>query len=596
MKRLMNIAVLLTIAAALATTLISCSSDNDLTEQPQLPTELPATEPQTVHVTVGASMSDGSNNGNATSRSAVVTESGTRTLTFTVGDRLYVLGVITGTDPQKIVAGYLDMVGTPADGATTASFSGDLSVYVYNSSEGRYDASSHTFATDDPLGECADVFGTLVHKDAVGFTVDADSKWAEYSSRVAFTVDALMTTMLCVQGTYNSGTKSFPLSVDLWGNSSDTYCAPIFNCTISGLKPSTTYNVSHIHSASFENALDAHGSELGTVTSDAEGKASFACYNVCVKAEKYHILNFLSDDYTDDRNVYLGSKALADKVYNITRPALKFQEAAFSVSSTQQVYFSKGNLYAYKGSSDWQWYFQSHQWKYVGNASGNTKITGPMALSGSYLRVDLFGWNGASAANDCYGINNSTTDTDYGTGDGEALKHDWGHNAIGTYAADTWRTPTVSEWSYLINDRTVTNSLSAGARYTMATLGGTYKGLILFPDTYTHPSGTDFTAGTFNAPTNFTATVSMEGWMLMENAGCVFLPAAGSREGTTVGALANVGYYWSATAAPNGSLAQSFCFKYSVNPETSEVTNEVSTYDDDSRKYGSSVRLVRDVE
>lgn len=536
--------------------------------------------PKTVHITVGANM------GEPQTRSAVVTAGGTHTLTFTAGDRLYVWGRITGTDPQKIVAGYLDMVGTPAEGATTASFSGALSVYVYNSSEDRYDASSHTFATDDPLGECADVYGTLLHKDAVGFTVDADSKWAEYSSRVAFTVDALMTTMLCVQGTYNSGTKSFPLSVDLWGYSSDEWCAPIFNCTISGLKPSTTYNVSHIHSASFENALDAHGSELGTVTSDAEGNASFACYNVCVKAEKYHILNFLSEDYMDDRNVYLGSKALMGKVYNITRPALKFQEAAFSVSSTQQVYFSKGNLYAYKGSSDWQWYFQSHQWKYVGNASGNTKITGPMALSGSYLRVDLFGWNGASAANDCYGINNSTTDTDYGNVSGEALMHDWGHNVIGSDAADTWRTLTANEWMYLFSeDRSVTNSLSAGARYTMATLGGTYKGLILFPDTYTHPIGTGFTAGTFNAVSNYTATVSMEGWMLMENAGCVFLPAAGSRYQTTVFITGPVGcYYWS-----NSNIAGNTATNIAITPSSLSQVNS-------TRDSGYAVRLVRDVK
>ena len=535
--------------------------------------------PKTVHITVGANM------GEPQTRSAVVTEAGTRTLSFTTGDRLYVWGRITGTDPQKIVAGYLDMVGTPAEGATTASFSGALSVYVYNSSEDRYDASSHTFVTDDPLGECKVAYGTLVHKDAVGFTVGAD-KWGEYSSRVASTVNDLMTTMLCVQGTYNSGTKSFPLSVDLWGYSSDEWCAPIFNCTISGLKPSTTYNVSHIHSASFENALDAHGNDLGIITSDAEGKASFACYSVCVKAEKYHVLNFLTEDYTDDRNVYLGSKALADKVYNITRQALKFQEAAFSVSNTQQVYFSKGNLYAYKGSSNWEWYFQPHQWMYVGDAAGNKLITGPMTLSGSYLRVDLFGWNGASSPNDCYGINNSATDSDYGNVSGEALMHDWGHNVIGSYAADTWRTLTANEWMYLFSeDRSVTNSLSAGARYTMATLGGTYKGLILFPDTYTHPSGTGFTAGTFNAVSNYTATVSMEGWMLMENAGCVFLPAAGSRYQTTVFMTGPVGcYYWS-----NSNIAGNTATNIAITPSSLSQVNS-------TRYSGYAVRLVRVVE
>jgi len=558
--------MMLCLAFALAT---ACSQEFFLMDE----------APKTVHITVGANM------GEPQTRSAVVTEDGTRTLTFTVGDRLYVWGRITGTDPQKIVAGYLDMVGTPADGATTASFSGDLSVYVYNSSEDRYDASSHPFVTDDPLGECTVAYGTLVHKDAVGFTVGAD-KWGEYSSRVASTVNDLMTTMLCVQGTYNSGTKSFPLSVDLSGYSSDEYCAPIFNCTISGLKPSTTYDVSHIRSTSFENALDEHGNYLGTITSDAEGNATFACYNVCVKAAKYHVLNFLATDYSDDRNVYLGSKALADKVYNITRPALKFQEAAFSVSGTQQVYFSKGNLYAYKGSSDWKWYFQPHQWMYVGDDAGNKLITGPMTISQNYKKVDLFGWNGASSPNDCYGINNSATDSDYGNVSGEALKHDWGHNVIGNYAADTWRTPAVSEWHYLINLRTVTNSLSAGARYTMATLGGTYKGLILFPDTYTHPSGTGFTAGTFNAVSSYTATVSMEGWMLMENAGCVFLPAAGSRYQTSVFMTAPVGgYYWS-----NSTNADNTAINIAITPLG--LSSQVNS----TRYSGYAVRLVRDVE
>lgn len=558
--------MMLCLAFALAT---ACSQEFFLMDE----------APKTVHITVGANM------GEPQTRSAVVTEDGTRTLTFTAGDRLYVCGRITGTAPQKIVAGYLDMVGTPADGATTASFSGDLSVYVYNSSEDRYDASSHPFVTDDPLGECTVAYGTLVHKDAVGFTVGAD-KWGEYSSRVASTVNDLMTTMLCVQGTYNSGTKSFPLSVDLWGYSSDEWCAPIFNCTISGLKPSTTYAVSHIRSTSCENALDEHGNYLGTITSDAEGNATFACYSVCVKAEKYHVLKFLTEDYTDDRNVYLGSKALADKVYNITRPALKFQEAAFSVSNTKQVYFSKGNLYAYKGSSDWVWYFQPQQWGYVGNASGNTQITGPMTLSGNYLRVDLFCWNGASSPNNCYGINVSDTWTDYGNVAGEALKHDWGHNVIGSYAADTWRTLTADEWMYLFSeDRSVTNSLSAGARYTMATLGGTYKGLILFPDSYTHPSGTGFTAGTFNAASNYTTTVTFDFWMKMENAGCVFLPAAGSRYQNTVSMTAPVaGYYWSNSNSAT-STATNICFA----PTYLQQVNS-------SRLSGYAVRLVRDVK
>ena len=92
---------------------------------------------------------------------------------------------------------------------------------------------------------------------------------------------------------------------------------------------------------------------------------------------------------------------------------------------------------------------------------------------------------------------------------------------------ESWSMLSRDEWKYLFATRSVTNTLSDGARYTMATLGGTYKGLIIFPDYYTHPEGADFTPGVFDSNSNYTAKVSLEGWALMEAAGCVFLPAAG---------------------------------------------------------------------
>ena len=92
---------------------------------------------------------------------------------------------------------------------------------------------------------------------------------------------------------------------------------------------------------------------------------------------------------------------------------------------------------------------------------------------------------------------------------------------------ESWSMLSRDEWKYLFATRTVTNTLSDGARYTMATIGDTYKGLIIFPDYYTHPGGTGFTPGVFNSNSNYTAQVSLEGWALMEAAGCVFLPAAG---------------------------------------------------------------------
>ena len=117
---------------------------------------------------------------------------------------------------------------------------------------------------------------------------------------------------------------------------------------------------------------------------------------------------------------------------------------------------------------------------------------------------------------------------------------------------ESWSMLSWEEWKYLFATRSVTNTLSDGARYTMATLGGTYKGLIIFPDYYTHPEGTDFTPGVFDSNSNYTAKVSLEGWAMMEAAGCVFLPAAGyCSRGNTWNGVGEYVCYMSST--PDGS-------------------------------------------
>ena len=109
---------------------------------------------------------------------------------------------------------------------------------------------------------------------------------------------------------------------------------------------------------------------------------------------------------------------------------------------------------------------------------------------------------------------------------------------------ESWFMLSHDEWKYLLITRSVTNTLSDDARFTMATLGDTYKGLIIFPDYYTHPEGTGFIPGVFNSNSNYTAKVSLEGWAMMEAAGCVFLPAAGYCSGgsTWYGVGEEIGY------------------------------------------------------
>ena len=175
----------------------------------------------------------------------------------------------------------------------------------------------------------------------------------------------------------------------------------------------------------------------------------------------------------------------------------------FSISGYgQKVVFSKGNLQCVDGN----WQLAEHQYDYFGDSQSPGQ--------------DMFAYNAY-----CLPDNDNS-----------------------------WFVLSHKEWTYLLKTRIVNNTLSDGAHFTMATLGDTYKGVILFPDDYMHPEGTDFVAGTFDGPSDFTATVSLDGWALMESAGCVFLPAAGYHSVDDYWALVGeAAIYSSTTITPSDS-------------------------------------------
>ena len=246
-------------------------------------------------------------------KSVVSTSGSDRTLNFYTGDRLYVRGLIDGTSPQEIVAGYLDIDGT-YDG-TSVSFRGDLDIFIEDG--GTYVAGTHDFGGSEPLDQCSDILGILVHADADGFTVDASSKVGSYTTTVAYSVEDLMTRCLPVYGYYDSGSGKIALSVgDAPGS-----CTPIFNCSLSGLTSDATYTMVYRNG---DNLASIDGTKtLGTVTADVTGYIAFACYvSGAATAEKYHgFLLTNTADAGDVKIVTLGTKALASKVYNVTRAA-----------------------------------------------------------------------------------------------------------------------------------------------------------------------------------------------------------------------------------------------------------------------------------
>ena len=250
----------------------------------------------------------------------------------------------------------------------------------------------------------------------------------------------------------------------------------------------------------------------------------------------------------------------------------------FSVSATQQVYFSQGNL-QYQASSN-NWRFATNQYDYVGSANSN--------ISQTYNGwIDLFGWgtsgynHGAvcyqpwstsQAETDYYAYGSSTCNLYDQTG-----QADWGYNAIsnGGNLTNQWRTLTTNEWQYVFNTR----STSSGLRYAKAKVNNV-NGVILLPDNWS--SSTYSLSNTNQGGASYSSnTISTSQWSVLENAGAVFLPAAGYRDGSSVFNVGSCGYYWSSSSGSAwAALSVSFF--------------DISLYLDGggSRYHGQTVRLV----
>lgn len=297
----------------------------------------------------------------------------------------------------------------------------------------------------------------------------------------------------------------------------------------------------------------------------------------------------------------------------------------FSISPTQQVQFSQGNL-QYQASTN-TWRFAEHQWDYVGSQKpvyygeeidtgsplyldkiGGTVIGSDNSeISPTYSGwIDLFGWgtSGWDCGNTYYRPwDTATIFSEYGPPGKNDLTDsyahsDWGvHNTIsnGGNQQNYWRTLTLEEWEYLFETR-VTPS---GIRFAKAKVNDV-GGIILLPD--------DWNASTYSLNnTNIGSheayfdgnTITASQWTKLENAGAIFLPAAGSRLGTIVtpfGPLKDLasipccGYYWSTSHASNAEASGLFFLEGGLRKH---ISNHFSC---GPRCYGLSVRLVCSVQ
>ena len=138
---------------------------------------------------------------------------------------------------------------------------------------------------------------------------------------------------------------------------------------------------------------------------------------------------------------------------------------------------------------------------------------------------------------------------------------------------------TQPEWAYVFNTRTTSSDI----RYAKANVNNV-NGVILLPDDWSSDTyglnNANSTGASFSSN-----TISASQWNTLEQAGAVFLPAAGSRYGTSVYNVGSIGIYWSASYI-NSYGARSVDF----------IDSYLYTDDNYNRNNGFSVRLARVAE
>lgn len=210
---------------------------------------------------------------------------------------------------------------------------------------------------------------------------------------------------------------------------------------------------------------------------------------------------------------------------NVASGSIKALLGKFSVSPTKQVRFSRGNL-QYQASTK-AWRFATNQFDFLG--MDNCSISPTL-----WEWVDLFGW---SSSTNNFGVTNSKNDKDYS---GNFL--DWGK---GLGEKSKWFTLSGSEIDYMLNGRKDADQKNFLAIIIIDEDDEDYvPGLVILPDDWVLPEEFENLPVDYEYSDDGRRVYDLQQWRSMEKAGAVFLPAAGQRNGSSVGQLFEKGYYW----------------------------------------------------
>ena len=311
-------------AAALVLGMTACSSEDGVIEE-QMPQQPAAQTATKIHVTVGAGISDG----DAATRATVEQTGTTRKLKFSAGDKLWVSNMISQGGNMYAVSGTL-AIGTIGTDGTTAQFSGDLSVFKYNSS----------FPDLEDLSSLEDFTAVLIPAGSTSIKTEMNQgiglELMTYEEKGVAT-GALNDLM--AKNTYVRGLFADASNVTL--NASTAF----FNCTVTGLDNETAYDV-----------RAGNTGEPVSITSDGEGNLHFlAWYHLEDEDEDGRPFEYISDlrfVIGTNKCVRLSGKSLYAKVYNMTRAAEPYTLFTVTDNATGSPVEPQNGIYNFNDDAD----------------------------------------------------------------------------------------------------------------------------------------------------------------------------------------------------------------------------------------------------
>ena len=252
------------------------------------------------------------------------------------------------------------------------------------------------------------------------------------------------------------------------------------------------------------------------------------------------------------KKILKGTNIQRNKIYTSNLGSLQCQYAAssfidadFSVSATQTVKFTSGNL---------QYHCKNNKWRFAENQYDRIGFKNNNVTQSTNRWIDLFSYGTSGKEKPPYYY--SSNENDFPKGPITGTDNDWGwFNKIDGHPQHAFFLWNRSQVLYLLKTRTASKvSVISNARYAIGKVDS-INGLFLFPDVYTLPDGYTIYSNNINVNSDNVTSLPSSGVShsnvhltaaQLSSSGMVFLPCGGMKDGNNVIAQSS-GHYNQAT-------------------------------------------------